>query len=283
MRLSSAAQQTRSSFFLSASKMSVSPQPPQALQWSEFLLPTGSLSAAVTSRPEGRLCGLLRVGKHAATTLVITSDAMEAPLTLQKFTCDSRGCQSSETIPAVKGNTHRFRLSLDNSQIELDVDRPSQDRLVVSINGKVGSRTERHLVRYYADRGIVALGDTESVQPSLMRGGMKTRIGRAFGLGIYAVQDIEAGEVVEEAPVLSQSSPFLVDYTFAHEGKHILPLGNIALYNHSDTPSCIHSLDARGEIMTLTAARKIRAGEQCSIAYGPAYWLARGHTPQPLA
>jgi hypothetical protein len=149
----------------------------------------------------------------------------------------------------------------------------------VSIGGLTATPQVLH---FYADRDLVTMGNIEAL-PSLMRGGNKIRVGRDHGYGIFAVQDIKAGEVVEEAPVLAQSSPFLTDYTFSAAGKHIIPLGNIALYNHSDSPNCTHALDDSGSVMTLTASRDIRAGDQLSITYGSSLWFqSRGLQPRTL-
>lgn len=241
------------------------------LHWREFQLPqAGSLSCAVTSRPGGRLCGLMRIGDR---TVVVKSEKMGAPITVQDF----KGSESGKLLTPVPGSSRRYHANVGSKRYELDVDRPTPDRLTVSVGG-----TEAPLVlHYYGDRGLVTTGQ-DPVPPSLMRGGSKIRVGRSHGYGIFAVEDIDEGEIVDEAPTLSQDTPFLHDYTFVNGGKHILPLGNVALYNHSDDPTCAHSIDSKGEVMTLTARRPIKAGSELSINYGPLYFFARGKQAKPI-
>lgn len=243
----------------------------------------GSLSGAVTSRGDGRMHALLRFGQRPNATLVVRSDKIGAPLEVQAIMCSPEGCEVAQTLKPLPGKPNRYRLEpadrkARRSAVEMEVHRPSESRLDIAINGMAA---KSHVLHYYGDRGLVTMG--EEAPPSLMRGGNKIRIGRSHGYGIFAVEDIKAGEVVEEAPVLQQGSPFLSNHTFAAGDKHLLPLGNIALYNHSDTPNCSHSLSAGGDVMTLIATRDIRAGEQCSISYGGSQWFtSRGLTSSAL-
>lgn len=243
----------------------------------------GSLAGAVTSREDGRMHSLLRFGQRPNATLVVRSDKVGGPLEVQAVTCSPTGCEVAQTLKSLPGKPNRYRLEAPDkkarrSAVDMEVHRASDSRLDIAITGM---SSQPHVLHYYGERGLVTMG--QEATPSLMRGGTKTRVGRSHGYGIFAVEDIKAGEVVEEAPILSQATPFLANYTFSSGDKHILPLGNIALYNHSDTPNCTHSLNAGGDVMTLTATRDIRAGEQCSISYGGSQWFtSRGMTPSRL-
>lgn len=250
----------------------------------------GSLACAVTTKPGGRICGLLRVGNHA-TTVVVRSEKLDTTPTVQTFRCSANGCEIARTVSPTAGNPRSYSVVMSNregklSKIDLNVERQSENRLVISVNGTLGplatgSSKTPHVLRYFGDRQLVTLDTSESVPQSLMRGGGKTRIGRSMGYGMFAADDIASGEIVEEAPTISQDTPFLTDYSFGHQGRHILPLGNIALYNHSENPTCLHTLDSKGEVMTLTAIRPIAAGEEMSINYGSHYFAARGLQVKP--
>ncbi len=260
------------------------------LNWRQFFLAPerggGSLSCAVTGKSDGRVCGLLRVGTRGDTTIVMRSDKMGDPMKVQAIHCSPSGCETAEPMQPVSGRMNRYRIPTSGgerprrSPMTIDVNRPSESRLTVVLNDGVSE--EPHVLQYHADRNLVTMG-SEPTQASLMRGGSKVRIGRSHGYGMFAVEDIKAGEIVEEAPILSQATPFLADYTFASSGKHLLPLGNIALYNHSDKPSCAHTIDDQGTVMTLTATRDVKAGEEVSISYGGEIWFAsRGMQPQSI-
>ncbi len=254
----------------------------KVLSWRQFLIPAdkggGSLSCAVSGQCDGKIKGLLRVGNRGDTTVLMSSEKIGAPFDVQLMRCSSSGCETVSTLKPIKGHGNRYRVPINEGSVEIDINRSSTNRLDVAVRGL---SQEPHILHYHGDRNLVSLGgETPS---SLMRGGSKLRVGRSHGYGMFAVEDIKAGEVVEEAPILAQQAPFLTDYTFAADGKYILPLGNIALYNHSENPTCAHTIDTGGKVMTLTATRDVRAGEQLSISYGNELWFSsRGITPLAL-
>lgn len=259
------------------------------ISWKEFILPECqggcSLQCAITNKPGGKISAIIRPSISRETTVIIRAEDEKSPVEVMAHYDLPEGMQMVK-ISHDKHNSKHFKIPLKSSRkgksksIELHVDRPAEDKLTVSVNGLYKSDT--HILRFYTDKGGVVTLNSEYT-PSLMRGGNKIRIGRSHGYGVFAIEEISEGEIVEEAPTLSQTSSFLTDYTFGMQDKHVLPIGHMVMYNHSDEPTCAHNMDARGEIMTLTATRKIKAGEELTINYGPMYFLARGYRPNKIA
>jgi len=70
------------------------------------------------------------------------------------------------------------------------------------------------------------------------------------GLGVFAIDDIATGELIEECPFLDlglkpfESSALLQDYRFnypngpmSNDTKQVVVLGSGSIYNHSNSPS----------------------------------------------
>jgi SET domain-containing protein len=100
------------------------------------------------------------------------------------------------------------------------------------------------------------------------------------GLGIFALRDIEAGELIEVCPVLvlngaqereNLNRTRLFDYYFAwgeHEEKTAIALGYGSLYNHSYRANAVHTNDFVANEIRIYAHRSIRKGEEITINYG---------------
>jgi hypothetical protein len=113
------------------------------------------------------------------------------------------------------------------------------------------------------------------------------------GRGVLAARAIEAGEVVERAPVLiipeedrrAIDLTSVANYIFMWEhdtvaedlytgnGRAALVLGFTSLLNHSDNPNCdfVRYIDALA--IDLVATRKISSGEELTIDYGLTLWF----------
>eukprot|EP00929_Paragymnodinium_shiwhaense_P063739 TRINITY_DN31875_c0_g1_i2.p1 TRINITY_DN31875_c0_g1~~TRINITY_DN31875_c0_g1_i2.p1 ORF type:complete len:347 (+),score=42.63 TRINITY_DN31875_c0_g1_i2:40-1041(+) len=108
------------------------------------------------------------------------------------------------------------------------------------------------------------------------------------GLGVFAERDIEAGEVVEVAPVLPlryseiwrsrlRDYVYMSDYQ-VDKPEHsivLLPLGLGALYNHG-TMFNVHPERYASQpfLQAWVAHRFIAAGDEMLVSYGNSYWTA---------
>lgn len=102
------------------------------------------------------------------------------------------------------------------------------------------------------------------------------------GLGVFATQDIEEGEVVLCDPMLTLPSNIthsceLQDYVFATPFEYrpyddFLALGASSLLNHGSWPNLDYDIewdDGLERVMiTLTATRHISEGDELTIDYG---------------
>jgi len=112
---------------------------------------------------------------------------------------------------------------------------------------------------------------------------------RIHGLGVFANEDIQEGEVFEITPLIDVvkskeedlKHEFFYDYRFAYnkEGKTtklVLALGYGSLYNHSNTPNANWRLNTELDMFEFFSVRDIKDGEEIFIYYGNGeYWKAR--------
>ena len=125
--------------------------------------------------------------------------------------------------------------------------------------------------------------------------GHKIRVASSpiHGLGVFASQDISAGELIEECSFLElpiengESSSLLIDYRFNYPSgpmtpltKQVVVLGSGSLYNHSDNADAYWVTDSRSKTFKFFASRDILAGEEIFTYYGDSsYWAdGRGST-----
>ena len=104
------------------------------------------------------------------------------------------------------------------------------------------------------------------------------------GLGVFATEDIEKGEVIEECPFLKLPTKrgdinyTLIDYTFVWPksddwDSHIISLGYGSLYNHSTNPNANWDSDLEKNVIKFYSTKKIEKGEEIFIYYGDEnYW-----------
>lgn len=106
------------------------------------------------------------------------------------------------------------------------------------------------------------------------------------GYGVFAVDDIAAGEILEECPVLvlPLGSDALYDYRFrwpkvVNPRAYAIPLGFGSIYNHQDDPNADWESDESRRIFIYRAIRDIPAGREIFISYnfGEDYWANRPH------
>jgi len=96
------------------------------------------------------------------------------------------------------------------------------------------------------------------------------------GRGVFADAPIQAGDVIERAPVLVLPDPQwlsldtteLRDYHYAWgENAAAIVLGYGSLYNHSYTPNAIYVRNMDARLMEYVALRDIATGEEITINY----------------
>jgi uncharacterized protein len=96
--------------------------------------------------------------------------------------------------------------------------------------------------------------------------------------GVYANATLEAGVIVEIAPVIVMSGEErkLLDQTLLHDyifewGREkkecCMALGYVPLYNHSYKSNCYYEMDFKKKIITIKTARKIKKEEELFINY----------------
>ena len=102
-----------------------------------------------------------------------------------------------------------------------------------------------------------------------------------MGRGIFTSENIEAGTVIETAPVIvmSKDERKLLDQTILHDyifewghnkEKCCMALGWIPIYNHSYHSNCEYEMDFDNDFITIKSMQFINAGEQLYINYnGP--------------
>jgi hypothetical protein len=117
-----------------------------------------------------------------------------------------------------------------------------------------------------------------------------------YGWGVFTLEDLAEGTVLERCPYLEladsncEHKP-LRDYVFGltddhrhhHFTRRALPLGWGALYNHADEPNVAHSVFAKKRLFQFVTTRAVTAGEQLYVSYGPRWWSERGIHPRAPA
>ena len=98
------------------------------------------------------------------------------------------------------------------------------------------------------------------------------------GRGVYTTEKIEAGTVVEVAPVLvlSKKERKIIEQTKLYHyifewGKSLkkgaLAFGYMSMYNHSYNANCEYEMDYDDSIMTVRTVRAVKKGDELSINY----------------
>jgi uncharacterized protein len=99
-----------------------------------------------------------------------------------------------------------------------------------------------------------------------------------MGLGVFTSENIEAGTIVEVAPVIVMSSEErkLLDQTLLHDyifewGRDkqqcCMALGYVPIYNHSYKSNCEYEMNFDNQNITIKAIHFIKAGDELFINY----------------
>ena len=93
--------------------------------------------------------------------------------------------------------------------------------------------------------------------------------------GVFALEPIEAYELLEEAPyvVVPQeqidAAPICEVYSYGFDDRSVvIGFGFAGLYNHAAEPNSDYELDRVNEVMRHYALRSIAAGEELTLDYG---------------
>ncbi len=109
--------------------------------------------------------------------------------------------------------------------------------------------------------------------------------GTEKGRGVFALEDIAAGTIIEVCPVIpvaasdipdSGGAPdgYLLDWDADEEGaEHCMPMGYIMMYNHSRHANVTLENDYEAMTITTTATRDIKAGEEILWNYDCDIWF----------
>jgi uncharacterized protein len=100
----------------------------------------------------------------------------------------------------------------------------------------------------------------------------------SMGRGVFTSQNIEAGTIVEVAPVIimSREERKLLDQTLLHDyifewggdkQQCCMALGFVPIYNHSYKSNCEYEMDFDNETISIKAVHSIKAGEELFINY----------------
>ena len=110
-------------------------------------------------------------------------------------------------------------------------------------------------------------------------------MGNDKGRGVFALEDIAKGTMIEAAPVIIVSAEnvpddggapdgYLLDWNPEEKGEeHCMPLGYIMLYNHSRKPTLYLENDEEDMTVSSFAIRDIKAGEELTWDYSCEIWF----------
>lgn len=113
------------------------------------------------------------------------------------------------------------------------------------------------------------------------------------GHGIFAKEEINKGELLEEAKLLKLSwrtkiiqDTILTNYAWVNSScacnqckmdgfEQYIALGYGSIYNHSKHQNTIINLNFESEIMQIYSSRIIKKDEEVFVNYGHQYWIIR--------
>lgn len=99
-----------------------------------------------------------------------------------------------------------------------------------------------------------------------------------MGKGVFTKESIEAGRIIETAPVIvmSKEERILLDRTLLHnyifewgneKDKCCMALGYVPIYNHSYKSNCEYEMDFEKDLISIKTVYPIKAGEELFINY----------------
>ncbi len=113
---------------------------------------------------------------------------------------------------------------------------------------------------------------------------VEVRTSPIHGYGVFAIDKIAKGEIIEECHLLTipfklgEFNSFLINYKFNYpsEGKleeYVIQLGYGCIYNHSENNNAFWKTNLKNKTFEFIAQRDIEIGEEVCTYYGDAtYW-----------
>ena len=100
----------------------------------------------------------------------------------------------------------------------------------------------------------------------------------SMGRGVFTSEDIDAGTIIEVAPVIvmTKEERILLDKTLLHDyifewggekEQCCMALGYVPVYNHSYKSNCEYDMDFETELIQIKTVSLIKAGEELFINY----------------
>jgi hypothetical protein len=110
----------------------------------------------------------------------------------------------------------------------------------------------------------------------------KIGVGRSGeGFGVYAIDDINDNETVDECPAVEMSfddikgTP-MMDHAFKiKDDTYVISWGNGSIYNHRNQPNVRWEYIPDKKILKIAAVRPVKRGEELFISYGREYFSTR--------
>lgn len=113
---------------------------------------------------------------------------------------------------------------------------------------------------------------------------VEVRTSPIHGYGVFAIDKINKGEIIEECHLLvipfklGEFNSFLINYKFNYPSigkieEYVIPLGNGCIYNHSENNNAFWRTNEEHKTFEFIAIRDIEIGEEVYTYYGDAsYW-----------
>jgi SET domain-containing protein len=111
---------------------------------------------------------------------------------------------------------------------------------------------------------------------------------RVHGLGVFAIEPIRKGEVIEECPCLplergyehlpSVINHYLYEWPYGGDGRAVV-WGSASIFNHAPSPNANWQTLDDPPRCVFRATRDIGAGEEVFIDYGDEYWQRHDDYP----
>lgn len=112
---------------------------------------------------------------------------------------------------------------------------------------------------------------------ALKRSSISVKKSPIHGYGVFADQDFQQGDIIEECYVLPIYNE-LRNYLFELPSSSGLSLGVGSIFNHSHQPTADYHYDPERQVMVFKSIGVIQSGEEIFISYGDNWFSSRNMT-----